>query len=329
MTGREIGGRYVLLRPLAHGGMAEVWLAEDVVLGRDVAVKMLLPHFLADAGIVERFRAEAHAVAQLNHRNIVAVFDTVVEDDVEAIVMELVDGVTLRQFLDRYGRMNVDDVVHLAAQVADALEAAHDTGIVHRDIKPANILLTQDRTVKVTDFGIAKDLGAIDRTSAGDLLGTAKYLAPEQVEGSAIDGRADIYALGAVVYEAVCGQAPFNERSDAATALARLRRDATPPRNLGVAIPDGVEHVLMQSLARDRDDRQRDIGAFRDALVDAASNPNAPVIDLRDDATLVATDFANNYDGLIARLTDRLGNRPGPSRVGGREAPGFRRPGGS
>lgn len=316
MAGREIAGRYLLVRALAKGGMAQVWLAEDLVMDRLVAVKILHPHFLDDRDVVRRFRAEA--VANLRHRNIVAVLDDISEYDIEAIVMELVQGLTLRRFLDRYGRLSVQDTVDLSAQVADALEVAHEAGIVHRDIKPANILLTKDRTVKVADFGIAKELSGNDHTATGVLLGTAKYLAPEQVEGTQVDQRADIYALGVVVYEALCGQAPFEERTDSATALARLRRDPTTPRNLGVDLPDQVEAVVLKALARDRNDRYDSIAEFRDRLIDAASGrvlPDGDKTRVISDADL---DYSSYVDPVVEPDFDEDYTEPRRSRWGRR-----------
>ena len=222
-AGHEIAGRYVLREIVAAGGMAQVWQADDTVLGRKVAVKILHPNYAADADILERFRDEAKAAARLSHPSIVAIFDTASEAGVEAIVMELIEGLTLRQYLDDHGPLSLTDATDLTVQVADALEAAHAARIVHRDIKPGNIMLCPDRRTKVTDFGIAKALEAGDRTSDGTMLGTAKYLAPEQVEGQPVDERADVYSLGVVLFEALTGEPPFAAETASATALARLR----------------------------------------------------------------------------------------------------------
>src|SRR5690242_12194099 len=174
--------------------MAEVWAAVDEVLARRVAVKILHRHLAADPTFVARFRQEAVAVARLIHPSIVSVYDTVSDDGVEAIVMELVEGCTLRQHLDDRGVLSPEETVNIAEQLADALDLAHRAGVVHRDIKPANIMVCPDGRALLTDFGIAKQ-EAIDLTATGHLLGTAKYLAPEQVTGAPLDGRADLYAL--------------------------------------------------------------------------------------------------------------------------------------
>ena len=219
LAGRLLVGRYRLNRPIASGGMAEVWEATDETLARRVAVKLLHPHLGRDDSFVRRFRAEAVAAARLAHPSIVSVYDTFSADGMEAIVMELVVGTTMRADLDQHGPMRLEAVLAIGTQVADALGAAHASGLVHRDVKPANILLSADGRVLVTDFGIAKAAEGNDLTSAGAMVGTAKYLAPEQVEGGPIDGRADLYALGVVLYEALTGVAPFVEEAAKATVL--------------------------------------------------------------------------------------------------------------
>ncbi len=236
-AGRVLAGRYRLDRHLASGGMAEVWEATDEVLGRPVAVKILHGHLADDPGLRARFHHEAVAAARLVHPSIVAIYDTCEESGVEAIVMELVRGRTLRQFMDERVRLDPVEVVHIGAEVASALGCAHRSGIVHRDVKPANILLSDDGRVLVTDFGIAKVLDGPDVTSTSQMLGTVKYLSPEQVEGAAIDVRTDVYALGAVLYEAVCGEAPFRADNQAALALARLQRDPRPPHDVVAGVP--------------------------------------------------------------------------------------------
>ncbi|MEM7285006.1 MAG: protein kinase [Actinomycetota bacterium] len=272
-AGHEIAGRYVLREIVASGGMAQVWEADDTVLGRRVAVKILHPNLAADADILDRFRDEAKAAARLSHPSIVAIFDTASEDGVEAIVMELIDGLTLRQYLDDHGPLSLTDATDLTVQVADALEAAHAARIVHRDIKPGNIMLCPDRRTKVTDFGIAKALEAGDRTSDGTMLGTAKYLAPEQVEGQPVDERADVYSLGVVLFEALTGEPPFAEETASATALARLRVDPPPPRSIDPSIPTAVERVVLTAMARDRERRYPTATALREALLVAAQEP--------------------------------------------------------
>ena len=277
--GRLIGGRYRLEAVLASGGMAQVWQGTDEVLQRRVAVKLLHPHLAADDAFVTRFRQEAVAAARLAHHGIVAIYDTCTEGPVEAIVMELVPGQTLRQRLDSSEPIDPWQAAGLAAQVADALGAAHRAGLVHRDIKPANILLPGDGRVKVTDFGIAKAMAESDLTQPGLMVGTAKYLAPEQVQAGPVDPRTDLYSLGVVLYEVLCGRPPFNEGTDAATALARLQRDPLRPRQIRPSVPRVLEDIVMKAMARDPAHRYQSAAEMRAALL-AAGAPTAADPDL-------------------------------------------------
>lgn len=269
-AGAMLGERYRLERKVGTGGMAQVWEASDLVLDRRVAVKILHPHLATDNSVL-RFRREAIAAARLAHPNVVSIFDTISEDSVEAIVMELVDGTTLRRHLDRHERLSPDDALHIGTSVCDALAAAHASGLVHRDIKPANILLCRDGRVKIADFGIAKAAAGDGLTREGTLVGTAAYLSPEQVEGMEVDGRADLYALGLVLYEALTGSLPFSGDTDAAVALARLR--VTPPNAHRVrsAVPRASAGVIAKSLARTPDDRYQDAASMRRALLEAGT----------------------------------------------------------
>ena len=268
-----LGGRYRLDRLIATGGMAQVWEATDEVLARRVAVKVLHPHLAADETFVTRFRREAVAAARLSHPSIVSIYDTCAEEDCEAIVMELVQGSTLRELLDERKWLEPGQAVTIIAEVADALETAHQGGVVHRDVKPANILLSPDGRVLVADFGIAKAGG--DLTATNTTLGTAKYLAPEQVEGKAVDARADVYALGVVLYETLCGRPPFVADTEAATALARLHQEPMRPRNVRAGVPKAIEDVVLHAMARDPEDRYPSAAAFRAALL-AAGRGAAP-----------------------------------------------------
>ena len=275
LTDRLLAGRYRLNTHIASGGMAEVWEATDETLARRVAIKILHRHLATDDSFVQRFRAEAIAAARLAHPSIVSVYDTCSVDGLEAIIMELVVGTTMRADLDAHGPMRLEAVLAIGTQVADALGAAHASGLVHRDVKPANILLSADGRVLVADFGIAKAAEGTDLTTVGSMVGTAKYLAPEQVEGGPIDGRADLYSLGVVLYEAATGVAPFLAETDAATALARLHRDPAPPRTHRADLSPAVEAVILQALQRDPARRFATASAMREALVSAGARPGA------------------------------------------------------
>jgi eukaryotic-like serine/threonine-protein kinase len=271
VAGALLGGRYRLDEQLASGGMAQVWLGTDEVLRRAIAVKVLHQHLADDETFVARFRHEAIAVARLSHPAIVSVYDTCSDNGIEAIVMELVRGRTLRQRLDE-GPVDPWLAANIAAQVCGALSVAHAAGLVHRDIKPANILLSEDGRVKVGDFGIAKAAESADLTQEGSFLGTAKYLAPEQVEAGPVDGRTDLYGLGVVLYEMLCGRVPFEGDSSSSTALARLHSDPQRPRLVRPGIPRELESVTMRLLARAPRDRYATATEARAALLGAGAD---------------------------------------------------------
>jgi hypothetical protein len=255
LAGRRLQDRYVLEEPLDSGGMAEVWRARDDVLGRPVAVKILHDNLARDPGFLERFRLEAVAAARLSHPAVVRVFDTGVDDDLCFIVMELFEGRNLAEILAERRHLDPPEAVAAAQSVLDCLGHAHAEGVVHRDVKPSNILVGRGGTVKVTDFGIAKAAFAGDITTTGKLLGTALYLAPEQVADQPADHRADLYALGVVLYEMLTGRPPFKAETDLATATMRLTQDPRPPGSLRAGIPRSLERVVMRALARDPDER--------------------------------------------------------------------------
>ena len=270
-----LAGRYRLGALIASGGMAQVWQGTDEVLQRRIAVKILHPHLAADATFVARFRQEAIAAARLAHPGIVAIYDTCSDGGLEAIVMELVVGPTLRQRLDDPQLIDPWQAAGLAAQVAEALDCAHKAGLVHRDVKPANVLLCGDGRVKVADFGIAKAVADADLTQPGLMVGTAKYLAPEQVRGEAVDRRSDIYSLGVVLYEMLCGRAPFSADTDAATALARLHTDPLLPRQVRAGVPKSLEDVVCRAMQRDPDDRFDSAADLRAALLAAGATSSS------------------------------------------------------
>ncbi|HEX8769413.1 MAG TPA: protein kinase [Acidimicrobiales bacterium] len=294
---RVLVGRYRMIRPIARGAMAEVWEAQDETLGRPVAVKVLHLHLAEDESFLERFRREAIAAARLAHPNVVATYDTGTDGDVAFIVMELVLGRTLRQVISEEGPMNPRRVVDIGSQVADALNYAHRAGVIHRDVKPANILLCEDGRAKVADFGIAKAAieaiedatgagagavgGSRDLTQSGAIVGTAKYLSPEQVNGEPVDGRSDVYALGVVLYEMVCGRAPYSGDTDVAVALQHLSGSPLPPRQVRAGIPRPLESVILRAMAKRPDERYATAGQLQTALlsVDPRADDAQPAIE--------------------------------------------------
>jgi len=298
LTDTKLGGRYHLERLIGSGGMAQVWEATDLVLGRRVAVKVLHPHLAVDDAFVARFRQEAVAAARLSHPGIVGVYDTCSDGPYEAIVMELLDALTLRQHLDDHGPLDAETTVRIALRLLDALEAAHRAGLVHRDVKPSNILLCRDGRVKIADFGIAKSDDQTELTQEGTLVGTATYLAPEQLLGDKVDGRTDLYSLGIVLYECLTGRVPFRGETGAAVALARLHSDPVDPRRVRADVPPSLSAPIMRVLSRDPDQRYDSAADLRAALLDTGMPPlsttPAPPAETEDEPTAQNESFARS-----------------------------------
>lgn len=266
--GSVIAGRYQVEAQIGVGGMASVYRAQDIQLGRKVAVKVLHPQYAEDGEFVERFRREAKAAAQLQHPGIVAVYDTGSWDGTWYIAMELLEGPTLKERLQREGRIAPGEAVQLTEQILKAVRAAHRDGIIHRDLKPHNVILDDVGNPKVTDFGIARR-GASDMTATGSVLGTAHYLAPEQAQGEVITPRTDLYSVGVVLYEMLTGRTPFEGDSAVSIALAHVNNEPRSPRSVVPEITPALDAVVMRSLAKRPSDRFADADAFLAALADA------------------------------------------------------------
>ena len=250
--GLVLGDRYHLEARVASGGMADVWAAEDDVLQRRVAVKVMRPDAGHEELFAARFRDEALHSAQLIHTNIATLFDYGEDDGVAFLVMELVDGKPLSQMIKERGTIDPDQTRSIVGQCALALGVAHEAKVVHRDVKPANILLREDGLVKLTDFGIARAADASGHTRAGDLLGTPSYLSPEQALGRPATGASDLYALGIVGHEMLCGAKPFDKPTPIATAMSHLHE---PPPPLPDHVPEDLAGVIEDLLAKDPKDR--------------------------------------------------------------------------
>lgn len=246
-TGQVFGSRYELVSRIAIGGMGEVWKANDIVIGRVVAIKILKEEYLGDPGFRERFRAEARHAALVNHEGIANVFDYGEEESHAFLVMELVPGEALSTILERDKILPASKVLHIVAQTAQALHAAHQAGLVHRDIKPGNLLITPDGTVKITDFGIARLADQVPLTATGQVMGTVQYLAPEQAGGKPASPLTDVYSLGIVAYEALAGKRPFRGESQVAIAMAQIKEK---PPELPSSIPEPVRHLVMSCMAK-------------------------------------------------------------------------------
>jgi hypothetical protein len=246
--------------------MTTVWKGHDQVLGRDVGVKLLHASLAADEGFAASFREEAVAAARLNHPGIVRVFDTGDHEGMPYIIMELVQGPTIRDVLHTTGAMEPPRAARIAADVANALDYAHRLGVVHRDVKPGNVLVTASGEVKVADFSIAKAAGVEDVTRTGEVLSTAGYLAPEQVSGGPVDARTDVYSLGVCLYEMLTGRAPFKSPSPIQTAMAHLKADVLPPRAVRAGIPREFDTIVLKALAKDPDQRYQSAQEMASAL---------------------------------------------------------------
>jgi eukaryotic-like serine/threonine-protein kinase len=287
--------RYTVERPIARGGMADVYLARDQVLDRLVAVKVLFPEFARDPSFVERFRREAHSAASLNHPNIVGVYDWGQEHGTYFIVMEYVEGQSLRDVLRAQRTLPAVQAAAIGAEIADALAFAHAHGVVHRDVKPGNVLMNPTGQVKVTDFGIAANPtdAAQGLTQTGSVMGTATYFSPEQAQGFQVDGRTDVYALGVVLYEMVTGFPPFQADSPVAVAMKHVREQAVPPSQYVPDLPPDFERVILAALAKDVHARYQSADALRDDLVrfERGRPVTAPVAPLAsaDAPTMAAT----------------------------------------
>src|SRR5215218_598603 len=251
--------RYDVGRPLGSGGMGEVFLARDRVLGRDVALKVLRKQFAGDEEFAERFKREAMSAASLSHPNIVQVYDRgETEEGSSYIAMEYVPGGTLKERISGEGPLVAADAAALGAQVAEALEAAHERGMVHRDIKPQNVLLTATGRAKVADFGIARAGSSATISRTGSVMGTAGYMSPEQALGKPAIPKSDLYSLGVVLYEALTGELPFTADNPIAVSMKHVTEPLRPPKEIDPTIPDGMNALVTKLLAKDPEDRYAD-----------------------------------------------------------------------
>lgn len=246
--GTIIGDRYEILEKVGSGGMADVFRAKCHRLNRYVAIKILKQDYSEDTKFVTKFRGEAQAIAGISHPNIVGIYDVGEENGMYYIVMELVDGITLKKYIEEKGKLSVKEAVGIALQIANGLEAAHSNHIIHRDIKPQNILIARDGTAKVTDFGIAK--AASSNTITANAMGSVHYISPEQARGGYSDEKSDIYSLGVTMYEMLSGTLPFNGESAVAIALAHIQEEAVPLAALDATIPKGIGNIVNKCMQK-------------------------------------------------------------------------------
>ena len=291
--------------------MGEVWRAIDDVLARDVAVKVLRPEYAADEDFLARFRAEARNAAMLSHHGIARVYDYGEDDCCPYLVMELVPGEPISALLRREGRLPVDLALGVVAQVGAALGAAHAAGVVHRDVKPANLILTPEGTVKITDFGIARALGAPALTRTGEVMGTASYLAPEQVSGGRGTAASDVYSLGVVAYECLSGVRPFRDQDPLAIAVAHLKEEPPP---LPEEIPEAARDLVLSALAKDPGDRPAGAVSSRARRRRSGGGCGLRILPAAGRVAGCSTFPARRRDGTRARSPDQpLTRAPSPS----------------
>ena len=252
-TGMIIAERYEIVGKIGTGGMADVYKAMDHKLNRFVAVKVLKPEFREDTTFIKKFRSEAQAAAGLTHPNIVNVFDVGDDGGVYYIVMELIEGITLKEYISKKGKLSIKEATSIAIQVSMGLEAAHSHGIVHRDVKPQNIIISTDGKVKVTDFGIAR--AASSNTISSNVMGSVHYSSPEQVRGGYSDEKSDIYSLGITLYEMVTGRVPFDGDTTVAIAIKHLQEEMVPPSVYTPDLPYSLEQIILKCTQKSVDRR--------------------------------------------------------------------------
>ncbi len=291
MVGKILNSRYELKKLIGSGGMADVYMATDSLLGRTVAVKILHPQYAKDPVFVARFRQEAQAAANLNQDNIVNVYDWGIENSTYYLVMEYVEGRDLKDIILQGGQLLPERAAEIAMSICLALEAAHAQGVVHRDIKPQNIIVTYDSKIKVMDFGIARTTGGSAMTETGTIMGTAQYISPEQAQGRAADPRSDLYSLGIALYEMLTGKVPFDGENPVAIAYKHVREDPLPPSMINPDISPELEAVVMKALSKNPENRyQSAVEMYSDLerCLEGAPVYATPVMP-RQEATLGAT----------------------------------------
>lgn len=292
--GKMFDNRYEILEKIGSGGMANVYKAKCHKLNRLVAIKILKEELAMDEEFRKRFRTESQAVAMLSHANIMGVYDVGHADGVDYIVMELLDGITLKQYINRKGALNWKEALHFTIQICKALEHAHSRGIIHRDIKPHNIMILRDGSIKVADFGIAR-LTTTQSTLTQEALGSVHYISPEQAKGSHIDARSDIYSVGVVLYEMLTNRLPYEGDSPVAVAIQHINSMPLSPREINPDIPEALEAITMKAMAADKEKRYPSATAMLKDLEDFRKNPNmtlnystsSPAVDPENEPTLI------------------------------------------
>lgn len=294
MIGKVLGNRYEIIEQIGNGGMALVYKAKCKLLDRFVAIKILKDEFLDDEEFIRKFKRESQAAASLSHPNIVNIYDVGVEEDevknIHYIVMEYIDGKNLKEIIKENGAFSLEDTLNYSLQIAEALQNAHRNQIVHRDIKPQNIMVTSDKRIKVTDFGIARAATSSTVTTTSNVLGSVHYFSPEQARGGYTDEKSDIYSLGIVIYEMITGKLPYDGESAISVALKHVQEDIVPPRELDKTIPLGLESIILKCVQKRQADRYNNIGDLIKDLKninDLSPSPSSIIEDLNSNTRII------------------------------------------
>lgn len=273
--GKTLDDRYRIKSLVGSGGMSRVFLVDDLVLHRELALKMLREDISKDEAAVRRFIHESKAVSMLSHPNIVSVYDVSVTSDVKYIVLEYAEGITLKEYLQQNGPLSVDETIHIAVQILSGLEHAHSRGIIHRDIKPQNIIIAPDGSIKITDFGIAKIPNSETITMADKAIGSVHYISPEQASGLKVDLRSDLYSLGIILYELICNRVPFEAENAVAVACMQISSRAVSPSEIVPDIPKGLEQIIMKAISKRPADRFENAAQMLTCLERLQTTPDA------------------------------------------------------
>lgn len=297
MIGTLLVNRYELLEKIGEGGMGIVYKAKCTLLNRFVAVKVLKAEFNDYEDFITRFKQEANSIASLSHLNIVNVYDAGSENNVNFIVMEYINGKTLKQVIKEKIRLSSLNTLDISLQIASALECAHKNNIIHRDIKPENILITEDNSVKLTDFGIAKIVDSVTLTISNNIIGSVHYLSPEQAKGKSVDSRTDIYSLGIVMYEMITGQVPFTAENSISVAMMHIQEPVIPPKEINVNIPENINQVILKTLEKEplnRFQTAKELAEILNAIKDNFNNSSIDATTIIDSDS-VLSDTENDF----------------------------------
>ena len=301
--GKKLDGRYEITELIGVGGMADVYKAIDVMENRTVAVKILKPEFAGNEEFLRRFRNESKAIAVLSHPNIVKIYDVGFTDEIQFIVMEYIDGITLKEFIDQQGVLKWKNALHFITQILRALQHAHDKGIVHRDIKPQNIMLFTDGTIKVMDFGIARFSRIDGKTLSDKTIGSVHYISPEQARGDMTDERSDIYSVGVMLYEMLTGRKPFDGENPVAIALKHMQETAVPPREIMPSIPEALEEIVLHAMERNPSRRYQSAAEMIKDIDTFKLNPSV-VFGYKGNAAPITDEGATQYFQPVAGVDD-------------------------